>query len=73
MKTILNEEDLGNISFQTAKNIAEEEYNGFMSNDCSLVKLILENATLTAYKRKDKLTCRQLRNFDNLTKYLLYG
>lgn len=73
MKTILNEEDLANLSFQTAKNIAEGEYNGFMSNDCILVKLILENATLTAYKRKDKLTCRQLRNFDNLTKYLLYG
>lgn len=73
MTTILNEEDLANLSFQTAKNIAEGEYNGFIRSDCYLVKLILENATLSAYKIKDKLTCKQLRNFDNLTKHLLYG
>ena len=67
------EEQLLDYSITAAKNIADGEHNGFIRNDCYLVKLMLANISLIANKHKRVLNCRQLHNLDKITKSLIYG
>lgn len=67
---LVNEETLNNKSINIAKNIVNGDYNGFIRDDCFLVKLIVTNSAIYANRLSDKLSCRAKEQLNKLINYL---